>query len=180
MNGGGRVSNARDRREDAEKPRDAARCEAIRVQAWERRSTRKLSPLPRGSWRGSLSKDTDMTEFFNRPTEKNLRRRWRKQRPPAEVLLWSRLRGKQLMGRKFRRQYSVGPYSIDLYCPAAKLAIELDGDSHFAPGAKIDDAQRQRFIESFGIRFLRFTNPEIYDNLDGVLEAIAAALASGE
>jgi very-short-patch-repair endonuclease len=70
----------------------------------------------------------------------------------------------------------VGPYSIDLYCVEAKLAIELDGDSHFTPEAKLYDAQRQQFIESFGIRFLRFTNQDVYDHPEGVIEAIAAAL----
>jgi very-short-patch-repair endonuclease len=63
-----------------------------------------------------------------------------------------------------------------LYCPEVKLAIELDGDSHFTSAAKEHDARRRQFIESFGIRFLRFTNQEIYENLDGVLEVIAAAI----
>ena len=117
-----------------------------------------------------------MTEFFNRPTEKAMRRQLRKAMPKAEVLVWSRLRGKQLCGYKFRRQYSVGPYSIDFYCPAAKLAIELDGDSHFHPVEQRYDSQRQRYIESFGIRCLRFTNSEIYENLEGVLETVARVL----
>jgi very-short-patch-repair endonuclease len=117
-----------------------------------------------------------MTEFFNRTTEKTMRQQLRQAMPKAEVLLWSRLRGKQLCGYKFRRQYSVGPYSIDFYCPAAKLAIELDGDSHFYPAAQHHDEQRQRYVESFGIRCLRFTNSEVYENLDGVLETVARAL----
>ena len=117
-----------------------------------------------------------MTEFFNRTTEKAMRRQLRKAIPQAEILLWSRLRGKQVCGHKFRRQYSVGPYSIDFYCPAAKLAIELDGDSHFYPAAQRHDEQRHLYIESFGIRCLRFTNSEIYENLDGVLETVARLL----
>ena len=117
-----------------------------------------------------------MTEFFNRTTEKAMRRQLRKAMPKAEVLVWSRLRGKQLCGYKFRRQYSVGPYSIDFYCPAAKLAIEIDGDSHFYPVEQRYDSQRQRYIESFGIRCLRFTNSEIYENLEGVLETVARVL----
>jgi very-short-patch-repair endonuclease len=117
-----------------------------------------------------------MTEYFNRSSEKEMRRRLRKEMPQAEVVLWTRLRGKQLFGKKFRRQYSVGPYSIDFYCPEVKLAIELDGDSHFTQEAKQYDAQRQQYIESFGIRFLRFTNQDVYENLDGVLEAISLAV----
>jgi len=117
-----------------------------------------------------------MTQFFNRTTEKAMRQQLRKAMPKAEILLWSRLRGKQVCGHKFRRQYSVGPYSIDFYCPAAKLAIELDGDSHFHPSAQRHDSQRQRYIESFGIRCLRFTNSEVYENLGRILETIALAL----
>ena len=50
--------------------------------------------------------------------------------------------------------------------------MEIDGDSHFIGDAVEDDKRRQAFIESFGIHFLRFTNQDVYDNLDGVLEAI--------
>jgi very-short-patch-repair endonuclease len=61
---------------------------------------------------------------------------------------------------------------VDFYCPALKLAIELDGDSHFQLGEQEKDGQRQKHIESFGIRFLRFRNSEVRENLRGVLEAI--------
>jgi very-short-patch-repair endonuclease len=93
--------------------------------------------------------------------------------PKAEILLWKSLYRKQLLGCKFRRQYGVGPYVIDFYCPALKIAIELDGDSHYQPGAAEHDAERQNYIESFGIEFLRFTNADIFEDLDGVLDRIA-------
>jgi very-short-patch-repair endonuclease len=86
------------------------------------------------------------------------------------------LRGKQLLGRKFRRQFSVGPYCLDFYCPEHRLAIELDGDSHFTDAAKERDHARQEWVESFCIRFLRFTNTDVYETMDGVLEVIAAAI----
>jgi very-short-patch-repair endonuclease len=121
-----------------------------------------------------------MTEFFNRSSEKDLRRRLRKELTPAEAELWARLRRGQLREHRFRRQYSVGPYCVDFYCVQAKLAIELDGDTHFTSEAKQYDAQRQRYIGAFGIRFLRFANAEVYDNLDGVVEAIARALGLEE
>ena len=121
-----------------------------------------------------------MTEFFNRSSEKDLRRRLRKELAPAEAQLWSRLRRGQLGGRRFRREYSIGPYCVDFYCVQAKLAIEVDGDTHFIPEAKQYDAQRQQYIGAFGIRFLRVTNVEVYDNLDGVVEAIARALGVNE
>jgi very-short-patch-repair endonuclease len=97
--------------------------------------------------------------------------------PQAEVMLWARLRGKNLNGWKFRRQYSVGPYIVDFYCVESKLAIEIDGESHFVEGAEEYDRRRQVFIESIGIRFLRITNTDVYENLDGVLETIMQQLA---
>jgi very-short-patch-repair endonuclease len=75
-------------------------------------------------------------------------------------------------GFKFRRQYSIDQYIIDFYCPRLKLAIEVDGDSHFEPGAEEYDKIRQAHIETFGIRFLRFTNADVYHGLDGVLHVI--------
>ena len=96
--------------------------------------------------------------------------------PAAEVILWSKLKGKQLGGYKFRRQCSVGSYLLDFYCPSKKIAIEVDGDNHFSRSAKRNDALRQDWIEGFGIRFLRFTNDEVRKNLDGVLMTIEAAL----
>ena len=92
--------------------------------------------------------------------------------PKAEVILWSRLKGKRLDGYKFRRQFSVAQFVVDFYCPRLKLAIEVDGDSHFSEGSELSDKARQDFIESFGISFLRFTNKEIYGNLDEVLSKI--------
>ncbi len=93
--------------------------------------------------------------------------------PKAEVLLWSKLKGKGLKGYKFRRQYSVEKFIVDFYCPELKLAVEVDGDSHFIEGADKEDQERQRIIELYGITFLRFTNIEIYENLDGALNKIA-------
>jgi len=82
-------------------------------------------------------------------------------------------------GERFLRQYSVDQYVLDFYCPKLKLAIEIDGDSHFIPGAEEQDKARQDYIEAFGIRFLpaspaggRFTNDDIYKNIDGVCQVM--------
>ncbi|MEX1276575.1 MAG: endonuclease domain-containing protein [Bacteroidota bacterium] len=117
-----------------------------------------------------------MPTIFNKTSEKGKRRALRKSMPEAEVILWSKLKEKQLAGYKFRRQYSVGPYVVDFYCAQKKLAIELDGDSHFGPGAQERDGKRQEWIETFGLRFLRFTNNEVQKNLYGILTAIEEAL----
>ena len=105
------------------------------------------------------------------------RRSLRNNAPMAEILLWTELKGKQLDGYKFRRQYSIGPYIADFYCVKAKLAIEVDGESHFMPGADIKDKRRQDYIESFGLRIVRFTNTDVYQNIDGVIQEILDILS---
>ena len=89
--------------------------------------------------------------------------------PEPEKLLWAKLRDKELHGHKFRRQCSVDKFLLDFYCPQLKLAVEIDGDSHFAAGAGDCDRDRQQIIESYGISFLRFTNAEVMGNIDGVV-----------
>ncbi len=96
-----------------------------------------------------------MTEFFNRSTDKNNRRDLRNSMPKAEVLLWARLKERQLPGCKFRRQYSVGPFVRDFYSPEIKLGVEIDGESHFQEGACAHDEDRDSFIGSFGTRIVR-------------------------
>ncbi len=75
-------------------------------------------------------------------------------------------------GERFLRQYGVDQYILDFYCPRLKLAIEVDGDSHFISGAEEYDKTRQVHIEAFGIRFLRFTNADVCENLEGVCQTI--------
>jgi len=70
--------------------------------------------------------------------------------PKPEALLWARLKSKEL-GYKFRRQYSIGSFIVDFYCPELKLAIEVDGDSHFTDDAEEADRVRENEIESYGI-----------------------------
>ena len=90
--------------------------------------------------------------------------------------MWPKLRGKRLLGYKFRRQYSVGPYVVDFYCPALKLAVEIDGDSHYEERWVGYEKERERYLQSFGINFLRYTNLDVYKNIEGVLENIAQAV----
>ena len=113
-----------------------------------------------------------MNEIFNREDEKNKRRELRRSMPDAEVMLWSRLKGRQLLGCKFRRQYSVGSFVLDFFSAEIKLGIKLDGHSHFQSGAHEYHQKRQQFIESFRIKVVRILNTEIYQNLEGVLEMI--------
>ncbi len=105
------------------------------------------------------------------PLAKQLRKKLTKQ----ERLLWSKLRAQQL-GIKFRRQHSIGSYILDFYSPQAKLAIELDGGQHNTPQTKVKDEQRTAYLNSQGIRVLRFWNNQITEALQSVLEVITKEL----
>ena len=114
-----------------------------------------------------------MTKLYNKTSEKDKRQSLRNNMPPAEQLVWARLKGKQIENCKFRRQYNVGAFVVDFYTVEIKLAIEIDGDSHFTDGAEVADRERQSLIEASGIRFLRFTNRQVCEELDAVIEAIS-------
>ena len=100
----------------------------------------------------------------------------RRQPTHAEKVLWERLRNRQLDGAKFRRQDVIGGYIVDFYCPKAGLVVEVDGPIH--DRTQDEDASRQRCLEGFGLRVIRFSNDAVLTDLDRVLEAISSALAS--
>ncbi len=114
-----------------------------------------------------------MTLIFNRGSDRLKRRQLRQNKTTPEDIVWFQLRDRRLNGPKFRRQYSVGPYVVDFYCPDRKLAIEIDGDTHFTADAQKYDQERTVYLESIGVTVIRFTNKEVMDNLNGVLERIA-------
>ena len=117
-----------------------------------------------------------MTELYNKTSEREKRRSLRNNMPQAEKVIWAKLRNRQIEECKFRRQYSVAAFVMDFYAPELKLGIEIDGESHFREGAQQYDYERQVFLESKEIHFLRFTNQEVYENIEGVLEAIAQVI----
>ena len=117
--------------------------------------------------------------MYNSRNEYVTRKELRNNMTTAEVILWSKLKGKQLKGYKFRRQYSVDGYIVDFYCPKLRMAIEIDGSSHDGKEAKEYDKERQLQIENLGISFLRFTNQDIFKNLTKVLTKISDYLPSG-
>ena len=104
-------------------------------------------------------------------------RRLRQESTDAERLLWRLLRNRQLIGVKFRRQHQFGPYILDFYCPERRLAIEVDGGQHAYDGMAARDAARTEYLETRGIRVLRFTNLQVSQEANAVAEAIRGALA---
>jgi len=115
-------------------------------------------------------------KVFNRKTQKRFRQHLRNTATDAEKKLRSVLKGKQLLGYKFRRQQGIEKYVVDFYCPGKKLAIEIDGVTHTTPREKEHDRQKADCIKSHGILLLRFNNSDVYENLDYVLSAIAQTL----
>ena len=78
----------------------------------------------------------------------------------AEDILWWELRNGRL-GFRFRRQEPIGPYIADFLCKAARLVVEVDGDTHRNDAV---DAARDRDLEALGYRVIRFSNSEIYEH----------------
>jgi len=119
-----------------------------------------------------------MKKLFNSRLTLTKRKRLRNNMPLAETILWSKLKNKQLNDMKFRRQHSIGKYIVDFYCPNRNLIIEIDGDSHYdSHENRIYDKLRSRYFESLGLIEIRFTNKDIYSNIDGVTEKIATTPA---
>jgi very-short-patch-repair endonuclease len=92
----------------------------------------------------------------------------------AERLLWSRLRGRQLGGFRFRRQRPIGNYVCDFVCLSESVVIELDGSQHIEQADY--DSRRDAFLRSNGFRVLRFWNGDVMQRLETVLETIHEAL----
>ena len=119
-----------------------------------------------------------MQEYdLNNPALKDRRRELRKNQTPAEKIIWEHVRGRRLGGYRFLRQYSVGFYILDFYCPAKKLGIELDGGQHRAKDGSMYDQERTAYLEGFGIKTIRFPNEEIMQNLPSVLNRILTSLS---
>lgn len=93
----------------------------------------------------------------------------------AEKVLWQRLRNRQLLGFKVRRQVPLAPYIVDFCIPEARLIVEADGGQHSQSSA---DEQRTLWLEAQGWHVMRFWNNDILTNIDGVLATIATRLQS--
>jgi very-short-patch-repair endonuclease len=104
-------------------------------------------------------------------------RRLRKESIPAETILWVELRSRRFRGFKFRRQHEFGPYILDFFSLQVCLCIELDGGQHAAAESQAYDRLRRQYLESAGVREIRFWNNDVLKNLAGVLDEIARTLA---
>ncbi|MBC8334201.1 MAG: endonuclease domain-containing protein [Anaerolineales bacterium] len=105
----------------------------------------------------------------------NRARELRKNMTSAEKKLWNILRAKQLDGLYFRRQHAIGTYIVDFFCAKEKLIVEVDGGSHLEQVEY--DQERTRWLEDEkGYRLIRFTNDDIYKNINEIAERIREAV----
>lgn len=114
-----------------------------------------------------------MLKRINNRIMKERRQLLRNDATRTEWILWKYLQRSQL-GFKFRRQISFDYFIADFYCPSVKVVIEIDGDSHFEPGADVYDEERTARIVELGILVIRFTNQDVLLDLERVLAEIRA------
>ncbi|MBI4744262.1 MAG: DUF559 domain-containing protein [Actinobacteria bacterium] len=111
-----------------------------------------------------------MLQYNNRSKEYS--KQLRNNMTDAEKMLWLKIRGKQLKGYQFYRQKPIGNFIVDFYCPKGNLVIELDGGQRYSEEGKVKDNHRDKHMESIGLRVLRFSDRDIFENLKGVIEKI--------
>ncbi len=102
-----------------------------------------------------------------------LARRLRQRQTPAEKMMWELLRGRRFLGLKFRRQYRIERFYVDFGCPEQRLVIELDGEVHETPEQAASDENRDDYLRQTRHTVLRFTNQQVFDETEWVLEEIA-------
>jgi very-short-patch-repair endonuclease len=107
---------------------------------------------------------------------KALSQHLRKNMTDAENMLWLKLGRKQLRGHQFYRQKIIGRYIVDFYCPKADLVIELDGGQHYSEIGKAKDRTRDDVLIKMGIKVLRFSDREVFQNIGGVMERVWSCL----
>ena len=96
----------------------------------------------------------------------------RKNMTESERELWSRLRGKQLLGVQFYRQKPIGNFIVDFFAPKAKLVVEVDGSQHAEEDHRSRDKHRDEYLASHGIKVLRFNSREVLNRTDSVVNSI--------
>ena len=106
------------------------------------------------------------------PNLKMLSRQLRNDSTMSEILLWQKLKGKQMKGYRFLRQRPIDEYIVDFYCPELKFAIEIDGSSHDYDETYEYDMIRQKKLESLGVNFLRFKDIDVKRDMLNVLRGI--------
>lgn len=104
-------------------------------------------------------------------------RELRKKLTESESVLWSQLRGKQLLGIQFYRQKPIGQYIVDFFAPRAKLVVEVDGSQHMEENHLQRDENRDKYLTGLSLKVLRFNSRVVLTETDGVMEVIYRTMA---
>jgi very-short-patch-repair endonuclease len=119
-----------------------------------------------------------MNTARNAPILKQRRRDLRRNQTEAEKAFWSHVRNRQFRGLRFFRQYSIGRYVLDFYCPKTNIAVELDGGQHAGDESREYDALRTEYLKVHKIEVVRFWNNDVLQNIKGVLARIEEKITS--
>src|ERR1700746_2273230 len=112
----------------------------------------------------------------NIPPLKARRKELRNNPTAAEAILWKHLQRRLMLGKKFRRQFSISRCIVDFFCVDCGIVIELDGAPHFRELRAEYEARRTAFLTGLGIEVIRFENRIVHDNIEAVLETIRNAI----
>jgi very-short-patch-repair endonuclease len=115
-------------------------------------------------------------KMYNKLILKPRRRELRQSTTPAEIKIWNIIRNRKINNLKFIRQYSVGFYILDFYCPKIRLAIEIDGGQHNDPDQKEYDEERTKYLNNLDIKVIRFWNSDVIKNIEGVYQVVVASV----
>jgi len=127
---------------------------------------------PKGGLRKIIvMKEVDKNMYFGaKPAVLETAKILRNEMTYHEKLLWEKLKGKQICGVRFRRQHPISFFIADFYCHQVKLVVEVDGEIH---DVKVEyDEGRSAEMEKFGILIIRFTNHEVENSIQNVINKI--------
>jgi very-short-patch-repair endonuclease len=111
----------------------------------------------------------DIVQMLNPKKTKKQRQYLRNHMTKWEVRLWNDLKGRKMFGFKVRRQYGIGNYILDFYCPQLKLAIEIDGDVHYLKEKVKKDRMKDEFLKSEKIKVIRIENLDFEEDYESVI-----------
>lgn len=110
---------------------------------------------------------------YNNSKLKEFRRQLRTNGTSAEAMLWKMIKAKQIDGLGFRRQFSIGDFILDFYCPSLRLAIELDGDVHYnAVKSELDLSRDEKLKDVYQIHTLRYENNVVFEHPETIINSI--------
>jgi len=115
--------------------------------------------------------------YYNKNLKKHSRE-FRKNMTDAERSIWSRVRCKQIQGYQFYRQKIIGNYIVDFLSPKGRLVVEIDGGQHYSIEGRVKDRTRDDYLKGLGLKILRFSDREAFENPDGIIQKIYENLPS--